>query len=236
MRGDGPPNRGWMKRKILFPFFIMILVCLIAAGCSESTPRYPWVTKWVQNPTCQPPCWENITPGVTKISDVPDMLRKIPEVTEIRGPEKRSSGEQCVDWNMTGFDKKTVGLTCAKKEKNDLVFFNYLMFDFNPGARITLQEIILAFGTPTFVLPKIEQTGWCSAIIFFMDKGFYVDTGGSAPGGKKMSITSDWYVDRVELFSQSSDLETTVKELAFDWPFVKNNMKNWDGYTDYPCR
>ena len=224
-----------MKRKILFPFFIMILVSLIAAGCSESTPRHSWVTKWVQNPTCQPPCWENITPGVTKISDAPDLLQKIPEVTEMRGPDKRSSGGQCVDWYMEGCGKRTVGSACTIDEKNDLISYSYLRFYLcHPGAEITLEEVILAFGPPTYVLPDIGGTGGCGANIIFLDKGMRVNASG-APGGKTMKIAPNWIVSEVELFPTGSDFETTVKTLRWDHLFSKDQVTQWAGYTSYPC-
>jgi hypothetical protein len=33
------------------------------------SPKPDWLVRWLNEPVCQPPCWENITPGKTSFTD-----------------------------------------------------------------------------------------------------------------------------------------------------------------------
>lgn len=39
-----------------------------------------WFMQWLENPTCSPPCWESITPGITSINDTSNIQQKYSSV------------------------------------------------------------------------------------------------------------------------------------------------------------
>ena len=104
-------NRPLFYLSILF----LLSLCFIT-GCNElslfskatSVPRHEWITKWLSKPVCSPPCWEQITPGVTSIDEAEEILQQIPQITGIRGPIKGPLGfeELDINWN---FDHSTDG-------------------------------------------------------------------------------------------------------------------------------
>ena len=50
---------------------LLLLLGYFLAGCA---PKYPTL---FENPVCEPPCWQNITPGVTTYQDALTRLEKI---------------------------------------------------------------------------------------------------------------------------------------------------------------
>ncbi|MGA7193318.1 MAG: hypothetical protein WBW94_06770 [Anaerolineales bacterium] len=68
---------------------LLILVGLFLAGCA---PKYPTL---FEDPVCEPPCWQNITPGVTTKQDA---LTKLHDIYP--------ADKQVIDHNSsgTGFD------------------------------------------------------------------------------------------------------------------------------------
>ena len=41
------------------------------------SPMSDWLVRWLNEPVCQPPCWENITPGKTSFADALTIAKNI---------------------------------------------------------------------------------------------------------------------------------------------------------------
>jgi len=67
----------------------LILTSLLISGCIHQNTR----ANIFENPVCTPPCWENITPGITKKTEALTILSKINSIDQpIYDPNKSSSG------------------------------------------------------------------------------------------------------------------------------------------------
>ena len=65
-------------------------------------PREQWITNWLEHPTCQSPCWENITVGTTTITETASILSNLPGVTT-PGPVRNYMGNgRHIMWDFTG--------------------------------------------------------------------------------------------------------------------------------------
>ena len=76
------------NRKLLALFEVLII---FTTSCQSSYVTTPvpsptpkiiqnWWDTWFANASCQPPCWHNITPGVTTIDEAISILEKSPEI------------------------------------------------------------------------------------------------------------------------------------------------------------
>ena len=59
---------------------------ILLAGCNsmpdqaEANPG-EWMKAWLENPVCNPPCFENIIPGETKYNDAIEIIETNPDFT-----------------------------------------------------------------------------------------------------------------------------------------------------------
>jgi hypothetical protein len=62
---------------------IVLAMLSMGTGCAPykqapaptTTPPTPaWIVKWLEDPACYPPCWENIRPGVSTVDSVQAIL------------------------------------------------------------------------------------------------------------------------------------------------------------------
>ena len=58
--------------------YILLLLELLLAGC-QATPAHPSL---FENPVCEPPCWEKITPGGSTKGEALAILSKITAIDQ----------------------------------------------------------------------------------------------------------------------------------------------------------
>src|SRR6266496_222154 len=77
-----------MKKMVLVIVVLNMLGTLVA--CSRTitatdeayirptlSPQPDWLVRWLNEPICQPPCWENVTPGKTSFKDALPIAKAI---------------------------------------------------------------------------------------------------------------------------------------------------------------
>jgi hypothetical protein len=78
--------------------FVFFIFGLILVGCEGKATQ----ATLFDNPICKPPCWQNITPGVTTKGDALSILDKINSV-EKAANDHNQSGNGFDDWvSFTG--------------------------------------------------------------------------------------------------------------------------------------
>ncbi|MEL7658876.1 MAG: hypothetical protein AAGU75_23540, partial [Bacillota bacterium] len=95
--------------KIIRSSLMFLAIILIVTGCtmplgSRSTPtsasRAEWLTNLLENPECQPPCWQNICPGITTKSEANHILETIPWIDQESIELTDDNGQdECVKWS-----------------------------------------------------------------------------------------------------------------------------------------
>jgi hypothetical protein len=126
-----------MKKILLFITFIVSVV-----GC-EALPKSADIFK---NPVCEPPCWENITPGLTTTEDALSILS---EIKPIDKPIHNTN------LNLPGYDEELY--FTLHNDKSQLGFLSILddkvsSINFDCKMELTLQEAIGLFGSPQYIL------------------------------------------------------------------------------------
>jgi len=206
-----------MKRRL-----ILILIGFILVGCVFS----PEQTNIFENPACLPPCWENITPGVTKKADALAILSKNHAIDQpIKDPNQA----------LIGFDD-AFHFTFYK-DINRLGFIYIVgdrvsMIKFENKLHITLQKAFELFGVPQSVI-VVEHVGefdtitWLNpengivfSYLFHLNNSFEI-----RPGDE---------IDEVFLFDPSqyqlylNNGFFTYAEISSDE--ISKKMRLWKGY------
>ncbi len=208
-----------MKRPACFSG--LICLSLVITSCSTikismpGSSRNAWVTKWLNSPTCQIPCWENIVPGVTTTDDALKLLSQIPNI-KITNPYGSS-----IEWVIDGTDTGWID------QSNNLVIS--ITLNINRGERIMLSEIDDAYGLPTQARLYRCLEGSCEVHLTYPNHGMVIILGLSdqGSGDDQVDIKSDSLIGRIMLF-QSLDRYYSSPDYA------GGSYINWKGYTTYP--
>ena len=152
--------------------FSGLLSCrlFLNSGSPTSTPLPPtWFTAWLHDPVCQPPCWEEITPGTTTMTETVNILQSLPGVTIDSGPTKYSPHTDFqLEWSLP---PPSPGGGMAWASDNGII--NSLSIG---GVLSTpLQKIIESFGLPDNVFIPICDVGICVTRLIYMHTGMMVE-------------------------------------------------------------
>jgi hypothetical protein len=200
---------------------VLFVIGMITAGC-EISPRPQNI---FENPVCDPPCWKNITPGVTTKADALAILSKINEIDQpITDPNQPLMGfDDAIDFTLY-------------KDINRLVFMYILndrvsMITFTYKLDITLKKAIELFGTPQSVF--IGQSGEFDEITFIdPDKG--IDFGYRFHLDKSSRVSPTNEIDWVTFFEQNQYI-FFLSSGFFGYSNITpndaaKNMLPWKGY------
>lgn len=228
----------YVFKLFILPIFFLFLISSCSALPFFSTPtpkpRSDWITKWLKNPTCQPPCWENMIPGKTKIEDGVTILEQIPGINKLSGPSKGPIGnEKQMVWQ---FGPSSGSISAQTDERGEILSFIYL--NLNLEENITLDELVSAYGQPTnlsFYDCRTElNMKSCVIHLIYKDKGMALEllVDDIGKGEYRVKILSETKVSGVWLFPATGDgYATTIGKNSFIYPKF---VINWKGYTNYP--
>ncbi len=120
----------------------LILTSLLISGCIHQNKR----ANVFEDPVCTPPCWENITPGITKKTEALTILSKIKSINQpINDPNKSSSGfDDLIRFTFNNNPDKA-GFLYILDDKVVMIGF-YLFLN------LTIQQAIDLLGEPQSLL------------------------------------------------------------------------------------
>lgn len=231
-------------RYLIFLLVIMVL-CVLYTFRSSILPQSAqekietiWVDEWLKNPTCQPPCLDNITPGATHKDEIASNLMRHPGIDRVE-QYPGSVFEDRFYWYILECKDNYIGVVKIDKDKN-LVKYIYLEGP-SCGAKLQLGDIISAFGEPEYVY-AYRLRGWgraCGVDLFYIDKGLRLSY--SMPIGffkNRLEIATDSNIDHVLLFEPQDSLEQTItyqSQINSQIFPEKDQIVPWDGYKKYEC-
>jgi hypothetical protein len=200
----------------------MIVVALAITACSPitvrlpgSTIRTPSLTKWLNAPACQLPCWEHIVPGVTSMADALTLLSQIP------GIKITNRNQRNVEWVLDGIDTGWID------SNNNLVYSITLGVDVDE--RLSLSEVDGVYGPPAQVRLYRCLDGSCEVHLAYPDHGMVISLLLSDKGNNvdQVAIESSSLVGRVMLFQNL--------DKYYNFPdYIGGEFIDWKGYKAYP--
>jgi hypothetical protein len=213
-------------------WLLMICGLLIVLGVSCKSPNASttsqlstpeaspiWWTTWLIQPTCKPPCWQNITPSITTIDEAVSILERMPETT-ITYNKKDS-----IEWDFGS--NKTGGWLRAE---DGIVAFVILS---SITDNLTLETVVASYGYPNFVVPEDCREGMCSTILVYPDSGIwlnvFIENKGWNNNSIQVEILPKTIVNRVHF--EKIGMENFKQSYLI--PEYKVPIIEWNGYGDY---
>jgi len=210
-------------------FWIVTLITLYGCGMLpfRKSPPPPakgdWMIKWLNNPTCLPPCWENITPGETNIDESIALLQQVEEIDSQKivrigsnaGPRNRVE----VNW---GFKDSNYGGLVNTIRDDPIIKMIHLDSD----QVVTIAEIVSKYGDPQEVLVSRCMSGFCEVFLIYkeMGMGLYIFPRQLRSRNSLVELFPVQVVDSVQFYSKVPDA-TDSYDLG---------IYTWKGYTTYP--
>jgi hypothetical protein len=194
---------------------------------TPTIPREPWLQKWLNNPTCQPPCWENITAGSTTFDEAVNILNNLPDVVP-DGPLKSEYGNQYSIW--WEFSENNSGGELLTGANSPRVMLIDLALDSNQI--LTTNEIIQIYGEPDHVLVRECAPNLHCTVHLIYDEGFAVSLFLKSRNGS-ISIASDSVITDIWFFPPGID--SYIKALPIDSERINiaASLMEWEGFTKY---
>jgi hypothetical protein len=160
-----------------------------------------WVTSWLTHPTCQPPCWENITPGVTTMDEAVKIVYQIPgvEITWLPTMSGATEGEKSLQWS---FGPSGFGWIGTER-------WQEIVSEIHLGTageqKLLLSEVISAYGNPSSVAKKschgeLLSSASCIYSIVYMDREMELDIG--IHDYQKVDVQADTEISTIYFYSQ----------------------------------
>ena len=225
-----------MMKKNTFRICFIILYFGILASCVQAnflfkpthTKRSEWLTKWLYEPSCSPPCWEQMTPGDTTINEGLSLIKKLNGVSIKYSPGKGLYDDRKqMMWDFNDSNSSGSGTT---DKQGDVI--SDISLQLNSEENLRISEIISIYGPPEYVntlgcFGELTNTS-CDVHLIYpkigMSLGLYLPDQGTDE--HNVEISSDLSIRTIVFFSPGVD--NYLKALG-----VFDNFVKWSGYTEY---
>jgi hypothetical protein len=182
-------------------------------------PSYDWKTDNV----CEPPCWQNIKPGVTTFAEAKKILQSLTFVEQLE--ENRDYRETDLIWIWKGANRTTTRMSFRSENNKTVVNRIFLAYP----TVFTLEELITKFGQPSHALTGVSGNH-TQGIINYTAELLYQNKG--------IFLYHYFYVP------DKPELEPSLKLQHFEFSdkplsdSINKFMKQWQGYKpfEFYCR
>lgn len=174
-----------------------------------------WFKDFVDSPTCQIPCWENITPNKTDIDTATRIIANIPGVQIIFLDPRRTV------WYF-GNKSSSSGAVTANQESVII----QIDIELSEDEILTLNDVVKLYGDPHAILEGID----CNFIVSYRYQGMLLSIREPTCSRKPADMKPETRIDRIILFSPDNQEFT----LNIYWFHMDEIM--WDGYRIYDFR
>ena len=216
-----------MKRSMTL-LVLFGLLTILGVACQNTTtaqasvtPEIPpnWWTTWLAQPVCKPPCWQNITPGLTTMDKAVSILENSPE-TKIT-----FKSEDGVDWEFTKDEGGTLSVSQDR-------IVRMIWIGSVSDRKLFVKTIVASYNYPEYVKPYDCREGMCITALVYPDLGMllsvFIENRGEI-NSPQIEILPETVVNRVYFIEQGI-------ENFLDLFLIQENdlLIEWMGYGEYP--
>jgi hypothetical protein len=204
----------------------LFLIGLTLVGCEKSS-RHQNI---FESPICEPPCWENITPGATTKSEALAILSEVDAINQPIFDLKNTA---------KGFDSELrFSLFGDKSGLRGSVFIlenRVSLMDFGTNLDITLQRAIELFGVPESILVFHSNEYWVTLLNAQTGIAFGYSSAGH-PDWAYSEIKPEVEISEVMFFN--TEQYQQILESGFLSYYLqsadeaKSKLRPWNGYGD----
>ena len=235
-----------IKRAVLVLLFILLIlvsICALVIYQPFSPPPEPympnqtlWIDAWLENPVCQPPCLDNIIPGVTPADEVAEKLSVHPGVLRVER-EKKNYYTEAIRWYTPENEMGQLGEVTVNTDTQ--IVSGIEIYSNSNVAKILLGDFIDVFGEPDYVYPYTDAefiSSTCVAHLYYVDKGMSVRFLLTESTKERVNITPDTLISGIGLLPPQPDIEQTLKQFSYAPQLSDiNKIVPWEGYGKYRC-
>jgi len=195
---------------------------------STPTSHSEWLEEWLIEPTCSPPCWEQLIPGKTDIDEGLSVIKNLKDVSIRYLPTKGPYNNR--KQMMWDFDNTASGGSATTDKNGDVI--SDISLHVNSEENLRISEIFSLYGPPEYVniigcFGELTRSS-CDVHLVYpkigMSLGLYLPDQGR--NGHKVEITSDSNVRTINLFNPG--VNNYLEALG-----VFDNLVIWTGYQEY---
>jgi len=215
---------------------VFVLIGFLLSSCQ---PLFAVQSTFFDNPICQPPCWQNITPGITTKAETLAVLSKMISVNQpVRDMNQSGNGydDQIQFTIYKGRDPYVAGWLYIRNDRVFVISFGYYapsvfytpFYTSNVGIR--LDHAIQLFGKPENI--SLIQTSRMGLVTLLnLKKG--IAFGFGVDGDSSLDSTSiepaTWIYD-ITFFDPNQFQIISYSDAVFPGTFNPNNFHPWMGY------
>lgn len=181
-----------------------------------------WLDNFLHNPTCQIPCWENISPNTTEIDFATRIISEISgaKITILSLNTHPVIFTKEIAWD---FDK-TNGSGRIFTNQNGIV----LQIDLWIGNKtLFLDDVIKGYGNPSAIIRGQDTPGEYYYILSYRRQGMLLSTTATSSPKEPVDIIPTTQINRITLYSLDNP-DFTLSVFAFNIDDI-----TWDGYKTY---
>ena len=189
---------------------------------STATPEAPsnWWIAWLAHPVCKPPCWQNITPGLTTRDEAASILENTPGIVITY------NNLDGLSWN---FGTKIEGGSMIISEDGTI---SAIWIGSVSDRKLLLKTIVASYNEPKYLKPIECREGECAIALVYPSEGMfltvYIKYNGIANASPQFDILPDSIIDRVYFIEPGIEKfqETFIQDYGLPM--------EWKGYGEYP--
>ena len=245
--GDGVMNnifKSPIKLTLILAMGLMTIFIVMSISNNSNTatdyrgPLPLWISKWIDMPVCAPPCWENLTPGVSSFLEAKAAINDRADIENLYlGVGPLSKNQILLNWYFS--DEGGSGEIFSDLEGEKI---SSIVLHTNPNRKktLSLEGIVLKFGDPdeiTVVHCLPEDRLICEIRLLYLENGLAVKFR-SIPTYKNskdpffyINVAPNAEVTEIMLFppSRSEYIQSTSNKIRDDL----DRVSRWDGFGKY---
>jgi hypothetical protein len=234
----------YRKRTIYFAAVVTIFICigislLVSRALVDARILRPnwftdgftnpseWIAKWLRNPTCKVPCWENITPGETNRDQAKSLLSSNPEVASVEEGDVIPYGLMLF---VKIYDGKNKGNVSIKFDNQNIAQeIELAVF----GDNLYLHDMITVYGPPKKVLFHNQDYEYVTVDLLYPELGLIIEL-----FLHNLNLEGEIPKVKIEKYEEIlyAYLDAPGLKYFFDTSGIVDSslLYEWKGYTTYP--
>jgi hypothetical protein len=225
------------SRKKRIQFIVIIICCMVCSSCGKINPLFSttsepvsdWIIRWLEMPTCKIPCWEELTPGVTKMTEGGEHIRNLAWVDSFGG-YYTGAIEPIYQFSWQFMNQPGSGSV-----RSDVNGETISLIILNIGSSgLPLKKVVSSYGYPDKVAFVDCRMAYhkCMIHLVYKNQGMAADLFLDDIGRNenRVSITPESQIGNIYLFSK----DDKTYEKSFSPSSIEGKVFDWKGYSKYP--
>ncbi len=192
--------------------------------------------QWLEKRSCQAPCWEQLTPGISTLADVDARLSQLQYIDDLQKQPEYNQNPGIIGWRWKHYAESGGSIEYYTKKPP---FANppldvILRINLGMDRPLTFQEVIAAYGEPSHIMLTAEHSVHLGLIYYFsvvyLEQGFSLEPYAS-DYRRKPTMSVDTTFGLVSMFPPGAQGFDAAVEPAFPIRQPSQFLVMWEGFS-----